>query len=284
MMVGRNKVIVSLRQMEISEIALESRSKYHELAVESQLEDYGSLWESKTEDHEEQDTVLPLTETDHALSPSLDLSSASTTDSVRKSMDSGFVLESDPEDIEDGFIYQPAIEIRPAPLLPVISNLNSSKSKSLKLETFSPHSGVHCSKRIFEAVLIRNKESIANIQLAIVGDWSACAMTTVIWGTDCFNHYYCPFPDCNKRFRKKYNIRSHMAAFHHGPFYCPRAECGKIVNSKVSKMRHIRKSAHDRQCCSAHIDSYHSKQIQNFCLSMCKKIENAPDFWMVLLQ
>lgn len=281
-MEGRNEVIVPDRQIEVHEITctLESETKGHENAVKSpgdQGEDHESVWESETEDHE-QHPVLPFIETDFSLSPSLE--QASNTCPVQKRIDSGFVLESDLEDSKDGFIQLQAIEIYSAPLLPVVNNF-SSRSKSLKLITVSPHSSVHCSKRVFKAVKFNNNKPIAMIKLAIVGDWSGCAMTTVIFGTDCFNHYYCPFPDCNKKFRKKYNIRAHLALFHHGPFYCPREECGKSFNSKVSKLRHVRKNGHGGQCCIVPIESYHTKQIQDYCFSMCQKIENAPDFWMM---
>ena len=164
-----------------------------------------------------------------------------------------------------------------------METLYSLGSKSFKLTTHFLRQDVHCSKRLFEAVKFSDnvKETIAKIELVIVHHWNGCEMTSVLFGTDNFNYYHCPFPDCNKRLRKKYNMKAHLATSHHGPFYCPKADCGKCFSSKVSKLRHVRKTAHDGHCLSPSTVSYHSRQIKNFCLSLCKKIEMSPGFWMI---
>lgn len=189
------------------------------------------------------------------------------------------VLESDIEDMEDSKSH--AIEIGPVPIVPFLETYHSSGPKCFKLETFTPDEQVHCSKRLFEAIKSIDTVPMAKIKLAIVPDWSGCAITTVIFKTDNFNYYHCPFPDCKKKFRKKYDIRAHLVTFHHGPFYCHFSECSKTFNSKVSKLRHIRKTTHNGHCDSSTTDLYNSQQIRKFCFIMSQKIESDEGFWMI---
>ena len=86
------------------------------------------------------------------------------------------MLESDPEDMEDkDFCFVSyGIEIGPVHVILFLETL----------ETFSPHEHVHCSKLLFEAVKFRDTEPIAKIKLAIVSDWSGCAITLLIFKTD----------------------------------------------------------------------------------------------------
>ena len=127
---------------------------------------------------------------------------------------------------------------------------------------------VKCTKRVFEDVRVSDRVQgpIAKIRLTVCNDWSVCSITTLLLSTDDFNHYHCPFPGCKKKFRKKYKMRTHLVCFHHGPFYCPLVDCGKIFNSKISKLRHARKSGHLEQdnSESGDLESYHCKQIMNF--------------------
>lgn len=103
-MEGSNEVIALESQIEDDEIVLESETEDDELvlesetedheivleiliqdqeiAVESETEDNEIVWESETE---EQDTVLPFIEIGYsALSPSLEVASASTTSSDQR--------------------------------------------------------------------------------------------------------------------------------------------------------------------------------------------------------
>lgn len=57
-----------------------------------------------------------------------------------------------------------------------------------------------------------------------------------------------------------------------------------LLPSKVSKLRHVKKSKRDLHCESAQLtDSNDYTQIVQFCLSMCEQMQNAPDFWMILV-
>ena len=184
------------------------------------------------------------------------------------------MLESDLEDMEDeSHSDLPVIVIGPAPCVPFKETSYSLGSKSIKLVTHFLRQDVYCSKRLFEAVKFcdKVKKPIAKIELVIVHDWSGCEITSVLFGTDNFNYYHCPFPDCNKKLRKKYSMKAHLATSHHGPFYCPKADCGKCFSSKVSKLRHLRRTAHDGNFLGLSTVSYHSRQIKNFCLTLFKK-------------
>ena len=251
------------------------------------MEDRSDVIVSESETEEE--TVFAQIDIEYAgyaaLSPCCEVTSASTKVSLqRSSFNYELVLESDPEDTEDESSSDlHVIVMGPAPCVPFMETLYSVGSKSFKLTTHFLRQDVHCSKRLFEAVKFSDnvKEPIAKIELVIVRHWNGCEMTSVLFGTDNFNYYHCPFPDCNKKLRKKYNMTAHLATSHHGPFYCPKADCGKCFSSKVSKLRHVRKTAHDGHCLSPPTVSYHSRQIKNFCLSLCKKIEMSPGFWMI---
>ena len=242
----------------------------------------GNVSESETEE----ETVFPAIDISYAaLSPCYDVTSASTKVSLeRSSFNEELVLESDAEDMEDEFPCDVhVIVMGPAPCVPFMETCYSLGSKSLKLATHFLFQDVDQSKRLFEAVKFSDKvqEPIAKIELVIIRDWSGCEITSVLFGTDNFNYYHCPFPDCNKKLRKKYSMKAHLVTSHHGPFYCPKADCGKCFSSKVSKLRHLRKTAHDGHCMGPPTVSYHSRQIKNFCLSLCKKIEISPGFWMM---
>ena len=190
------------------------------------------------------------------------------------------VLESEGEDMENDNGIVPYSS--PAQVAPYIDKFHYLESESFTLETLFPHQEVKSSKGVFQAAKLSGNVPVAVIKLSIVQNWSGCSMTTTVFGTDSFNYYYCPFPYCRKKFRKKSNIRAHLTAFHRGPFYCPNSACGKRFNSKVSKLRHVKKSEHDLHCESAQLtDSYHYTQIAQFCLSMCEQMQNAPDFWMI---
>ena len=73
----------------------------------------------------------------------------------------------------------------------------SLSSKSFKLATHFLRKDVDCSKRLFEAVKFnaKVKEPISNIELVIIRDWSGCEITSVLFRTNNFNYYHCPFPD-----------------------------------------------------------------------------------------
>ena len=86
----------------------------------------------------------------------------------------------------------------------------SLSSKLFKLATNFLRKDVDCSKRLFEAVKFSDKvkEPIVNIELVIIRDWIGCETTSVLFGTDNFSYYHCPFPDCNKKLRKKYSMKA----------------------------------------------------------------------------
>ena len=85
----------------------------------------------------------------------------------------------------------------------------SLSSKSFKLVTHFLRKDVDCSKPLFEVVTFSDKvkEPIANFELVINRDWSGCEITSVLFGTDNFSYYHCPFPDCNKKL-KKYSMKA----------------------------------------------------------------------------
>jgi len=159
---------------------------------------------------------------------------------------------------------------------PVVSKFSKN---ILTLETYAPQPEICSLKCVFEAVKFSVKEPTSKITLEVAIGWRACKITSVIFGTDEFNHYHCPFSGCIKKFRKRYKMRWHLTTFHHGPFYCPVVDCGKVFLSKPSKVR--RKKTHRKQHFDCtRMESYHSKQIMNLCVFMCKNVENSPYFYM----
>ena len=243
-------------------------------------------YKSEVSESETEEIVLPPINIAYAhFSPCCDVTSASTMVPLQTSSSNDeLVLESDPEDMEDENPCDlPVIVMGPSPCVPFMDTCSFLGSKSFKLATHFRRQDVYCSKRLFEAVKFSDtvKEPIAKIELVIIRDWSGCEITSVLFGTDNFNYYHCPFPGCSKKLRKKYSMKAHLATSHHGPIYCPKADCGKCFSSKVSQLRHLRKTAHDGDFLDPPTVSYHSRQVKNFCLSLCKKIEISPGFWMI---
>ena len=162
------------------------------------MEDRSEVIVSESETEEE--TVFAQIDIGYAaLSPCCEVTSASIKVSLqRSSFNYELVLESDPDDMEDESSSDlHVIVMGPAPCVPFMETLYSLGSKSFKLTTHFLRQDVHCSKRLFVAVKFSDnvKESIAKIELVIVRLWNGCEMTSVLFGTDNFNYYHCPFPD-----------------------------------------------------------------------------------------
>ena len=110
------------------------------------------------------------------------------------------MLESKGEDTENGNARVPYSS--PAQVAPCIDKFYYLESKSFTLETLFPHQEVQCSKSVFEAAKLSGNLPVAVTKLSIVHDWSGCSMTSMVFGTNSFNYFYCPFPYCKRKFRK----------------------------------------------------------------------------------
>ena len=88
---------------------------------------------------------------------------------------------------------------------------------------------------------------LGNVSVALyVGSGgSFCKLQTHINDTDSHGIYWCPFPKCSKKSRKRSLLKDHMKKTHHGPFYC--TQCGVNFLHSPSLHRHLRKWGHSEQ-------------------------------------
>lgn len=121
------------------------------------------------------------------------------------------------------------------------------QSKSISLETTIPPITEQCLKQqmIFCAQTTNESCSNATITLYVGSGGSFCKLKTNVNDADSYGNYWCPFPNCCKKSRKRFILKDHMKKTHHGPFYCKL--CGVYFLQLPSLHRHFRQWGHSRQ-------------------------------------
>ena len=117
------------------------------------------------------------------------------------------------------------------------------KSKSIFLETTIPPltttaEEVPKQQMIFCAKTAAKCSANASVTLYLGRGGRFCKLKTTINNADSYGIYWCPFPYCNKNYRKKCLLKDHLKKTHHGPFYC--TECGCYFLQLPSLNRHFR--------------------------------------------
>ena len=121
------------------------------------------------------------------------------------------------------------------------------QSKSISLETTIPPITERClsQQMIFCAQTTNENCSNATITLYVGSGGSFCKLKTNINEADSYGNYWCPFPKCYKKSRKRFLLKDHLKKTHHGPFYCKL--CGVYFLQLPSLHRHFRQWGHSRQ-------------------------------------
>lgn len=125
------------------------------------------------------------------------------------------------------------------------------KYKSICLETTIPPLTTRTAGEIpkqqmmFCAKTVAKGGANASVTLYVGSGASFCQLKTTINNPDSYGIYWCPFPMCNKKSRKKSALRDHLKKSHHGPFYC--MECGSYFLQMPSLNRHFRQRKHSQQ-------------------------------------
>ena len=125
------------------------------------------------------------------------------------------------------------------------------KCKSICLETTIPPlttrtaGEVPKQQMMFCAKTVAKGGANASVRLYLGSGASFCQLKTTINNPDSYGIYWCPFPICHKKSRKKSVLRDHLKKSHHGPFYC--MECGSYFLQMPSLNRHFRQRKHSEQ-------------------------------------
>ena len=94
----------------------------------------------------------------------------------------------------------------------------------------------------------------ASVALYVGSGGSFCKLQTHINDADSHGIYWCPFPKCSKKSRKRSLLKDHMKKTHHGPFYCtpwcPFPKCSKKSRKRSLLKDHMKKTHHGPFYCT----------------------------------
>lgn len=178
-------------------------------------------------------------------------------------------------------------EIEPDTILPPLNSVHCNasvsvcnpKRQSITLETIIPPALTPKEmKRMFVAKTITKHGSAASIVFDVARGYSSCKLTTTINTSDVYGIYWCPYPKCNMKSRKRWLMRDHLRKTHHWPFYC--AKCGFFFNHLTSLTRHLSKSGHLRYSDlsdNEEIRRHTAASIERFSVHICQVFSSAPD-------
>ena len=125
------------------------------------------------------------------------------------------------------------------------------KCKSICLETTIPLLTTRTAEEVpkqqmmFCAKTVAKGSANASVTLYLGSGAGFCKLKTTINNPDPYGIYWCPFPLCMKKSRKKSVLKDHLKKSHHGPFYC--IECGSYFLQMPLLKRHLRQRRHSQQ-------------------------------------
>ena len=167
------------------------------------------------------------------------------------------VLESEEEKLEENTLFLPHLgsisnhaSLYHCDYL-AVSAFSQPKCKSICLETTIPPLTTRTAGEVpkqqlmFCAKTVAKGRANASVTLYLGSGAGFCQLKTTINNPDSYGIYWCPFPTCHKKARKKSVLRDHLKKSHHGPFYC--MECGSYYLQMPSLNRHFRQSGHSQQ-------------------------------------
>ena len=165
------------------------------------------------------------------------------------------VFESDAEELEEETLLLPHLRRihNDASLYcrdDLAITVSHQKSKSVFLETTIPPATTTTDEIPKEQIFFCAKTKAecgrnASVALFLGRGRSYCKLRTIISNADCHGIYWCPFPKCRKKSRKKFLLKDHLRKSHHGPFYC--TQCGIYFLQLPSLNRHFRQTTHSKQ-------------------------------------
>lgn len=160
------------------------------------------------------------------------------------------VLESEDEEVEEHTLFLPHLDRisshtwicygDSADLVP------DNKEEAISLETTVPLITDQDPKHnvFFRVKTTCKSRPNACVTLYIGRGGSFCKLETIIHGADSYGIYWCPFPKCKEKTRKRSLLKDHLKKTHHGPFYC--VQCGVYFLHLPSLNRHYRRSGHSK--------------------------------------
>jgi len=150
------------------------------------------------------------------------------------------IFESDDEEVEKENSSSQLEMIFNSTLPP--NNDSAVSSKSISLETTTPPTPPEQLKR--EVTIVAKTCANTSISLVLGRGGYYCQLKTIINSPDPYGIYWCPYPKCNTKSRKKYLLKDHLRKTHHGPFFC--GQCGIVFLRLPCLNRHLKQSGHVR--------------------------------------
>ena len=86
------------------------------------------------------------------------------------------------------------------------------------------------------------KEPHSFVLMEAAEDSSSCKISTFTFKAMNHRFFFCQYPLCESRKRRKWQLQEHVKKMHHGPFFC--GQCGVIFNNRPSLHRHTRDQKH----------------------------------------
>ena len=117
------------------------------------------------------------------------------------------IFESDDEEVEKSSILPELKKIFNSSIFASFNQLACS-AKSIILETTTPPTAPECQK--CEVTIVAKTLTNSTIRMDLGHGGYYCHLKTTISSPDPYGIYWCPYPKCNKKSRKRYLLKDHL--------------------------------------------------------------------------